>query len=80
MIPSKAKWRDAAIIALPGFKVLVVGMTWDQYNLTPWVYDLKENTWSNKLTPDGDALPSFPKQVKQLSASYLKNKVYLCNG
>ena len=79
MIPSKEKWRVAALIALPGHKVLVVGLIWDQYNLTPWVYDLKKDTWSNKLTPDGDALPSFPREAKQLSASFLENKVYLAN-
>ena len=79
MIPSKEKWRVAALIALPGHKVLVVGLIWDQYNLTPWVYDLKENTWSHKLTPDGNALPSFPKETKELSASFLENKVYLSN-
>ena len=61
---------------MPGSKVIVIGLRWDQYNLTPWVYDLKENTWSNKLTPCGETLPSLPDEFTLGFANYLKNKVY----
>ena len=67
---------EAATVALPGSKVMVIGLRWDQYNLTPWVYDLKENTWSNKLTPSGETLPSLPDEITSGYAIYLENKVY----
>ena len=58
--------------------MLVIGPRWDQYNLTPWVYDFETNTWSNKLTPDGKTLPSLPDEMLDGSATLIKNKVYMC--
>lgn len=52
-IPFAADWVQATMVALPDSKVMVFGRIWDQNNLTPWVYDLNQNSWSNKLTPDG---------------------------
>ena len=49
-----------ASVVLPDFKVMVIGALWDKYNLTPWVYDLKKDTWSNNL--NGQALPSLQKE------------------
>ena len=60
MIPHKGHWMKVPSVALPGSKVMVIGYKWDLYNLTPWVYDLKKDTWSNKL--NGEALPSLPKE------------------
>ena len=64
------------MLALPGSKVLVFGPKWDKKYLTPWVYDLKEDTWSNKLEPDGKPLPSLPKELSGSMAIHSKQKVY----
>ena len=60
MIPHEGHWMKVASVVLPDFKVMVIGALWDKYNLTPWVYDLKKDTWSNNL--NGQALPSLQKE------------------
>ena len=75
-IPFEAKWREAALVALPGSKVMVIGPRWDQYNLNPWVHDLKEDTWSNKLTPNGKILPPLPDEMLEGNAVFIGNTVY----
>ena len=59
---------------------MVFGPKWDKYNLTPWVYDVKRNTWSNKLTPDGKTLPPLPKVTIIGRSVLIENKVYLFTG
>ena len=59
---------------------MVIGMKWDKFNLNPWVYDLKENTWSNKLTPNGKTLPPLKEEGSSGSAILLSNKVYFIRG
>ena len=76
-IPYEANWCWAALVALPGSKVLVIGPKWDTYNLTPWVHDLKENTWSHKLTPDGKTIPALEEEIDSGTAVLVENVVYL---
>ena len=57
---------------------MIIGALWDQFNLTPWVYDLKKDTWSNKL--NGEALPSLPNAELDGTAIFVENKVYLGRG
>ena len=63
------------MVPLPDSKVVVFGPKWDKYNLTPWVYDVKENTWSNKLTPDGKTLPPLPEEKNHGRSVLIENKV-----
>ena len=62
---------------------MVIGPRWDKYNLNPWVYDLKEDTWSNKLTPNGKTLPPLPVEDEEIfeemlygNAVFIGNTVY----
>ena len=60
-IPFEGDWLNSAMVALPtawhkkaddifpSRKVLVMGIRWDKHNLHPWVHDLDEGTWSNKM-------------------------------
>lgn len=50
------------MVVLPGSKVLLLGLKLGKYSLNPWVYSIKEGTWSNKLTPNAKDLPPVPYQ------------------
>ena len=39
---------------------MVIGIEWGSKKLNPWVYDMKENTWSVMVTPDGKTVPPVP--------------------
>ena len=78
-LPYVENWRMATMVALPNFKVMVFGIKWDKNNLTPWIHDLKTNTWSNKLTPDGKDLPSLPHDIAPTTAIFHENKVFAVN-
>lgn len=72
-----ADWHKGGVTALPGSKVLVFGALWVSV-WTPWVYDLKRDTWSHKLTPDGKDVPPLSKCLQNGTAALLlENKVYM---
>ena len=41
---------------------------------------MKEDTWSNKLTPNGKTLPHLPDEVLEGNAVFIGNTVYWFNG
>ena len=81
-IPFEGDWLNSAMVALPtawhkkaddifpSRKVLVMGIRWDKHNLHPWVHDLDEGTWSNKMIALSDqtafaiALQEFEEKRK----------------
>ena len=65
------------MVTLPDSKVLVIGPKWDGDKLNPWVYDVKKNTWSNKLTPDGPTIQALVGEFPKTSGICIENSVYM---
>ena len=49
MVALPDAWHKKADDIFPSRKVIVMGIRWDKHNLHPWVHDLDEGTWSNKM-------------------------------
>ena len=73
MVTLPTAWQrkaDAPTVIFPSRKVLVMGIRWDKHNLHPWVHDLDEGTWSNKMIALSDqtahaiALQEFEEKRK----------------
>ena len=73
MVTLPTAWQrkaDAPTVIFPSRKVLVMGIRWDKHNLHPWVHDLDEGTWSNKMialsdqTAHATALQEFEEKRK----------------
>ena len=73
-VPYEAVWAESTLVALPGSRVMVLGISWGNNKLNPWVYDLKENTWSVMKTPDGKVIPPVPTAMFRITGLRLPSR------
>ena len=68
MVALPTAWHTKSDVIIPSRKVLVMGILWDKHNLNPWVHDLDEGTWSNKMIAlsDQTAYASALKEFEEI--------------